>query len=155
LNGILDVGCGTGLVLSELISRFAWGIGIDISSKMIATARAKNLKAKFIVGDCFEISKLCPKAGAVLSRGVLLSHYGAQAGESLLRAAHDALLPGGFMLFDFLNETGRHKALHAPEYKHYFHRTAAQALARRAGFAHVTILGRGARRVLFLFGQRP
>jgi SAM-dependent methyltransferase len=154
-HGVIDAGCGTGLVLCEIISSFAWAIGVDISPEMIARAKAKNIpNAKFTLGDCFQISRLCPRAGAVFSRGVLLSHYGAQAGEAFLRAARDALVPGGFAVVDFLNEAGRAKAVHAPENKEYFTRTAAEALARRAGFERVSVLGRNDRRVLLVFGER-
>src|SRR5262249_240187 len=123
--------------------------------EMIARAKAKKIAgANFIVGDCFRLSALCPRAGAVISRGVLLSHYGSQAGEALLRAAHAALVPGGFAIFDFLNEAGRAKAVHVPENKEHFGRTASEALARRAGFYDVRIIGEDDRRVLLLFAEK-
>jgi len=155
-HGVIDAGCGTGLVLGEIRSFFAWGIGVDISPQMIARAKAKNIpKAEFLVGDCFELMTLCPRAAAVVSRGVLLSHYGAHAGAALLRAAHNALIPGGFLIVDFLNEAGRSKAIHAPGNKEYLIGTKAKGLARRAGFRGVEILGEDNRRVLLLFGQVP
>ena len=154
-HGLIEAGCGTGLVLCEIVSLFAWGIGVDISPKMIARAKAKNIpQAKFIVGDCFELPSSCPRAGAVVSRGVLLSHYGAQAGAELLRAAHDVLIPGGFAVLDFLNEAGRAKAIHAAENKEYYRPTEVEALARRAGFQGVKIIGEDGSRVLLVFGQR-
>jgi SAM-dependent methyltransferase len=150
-RGIVDAGCGTGLVLGEVISAFAWGIGIDISPKMIRVARAKRLAhAKFMVGDCFDLPSLCPKAGAVLSRGVLLSHYGREQGQAILQAARAALVPGGFMVFDFLNAAARTKYRHTPENKTWFTGDEIQSMARRAGFSAVKTLGRPTRRVLLL-----
>ncbi len=153
-HGIIDAGCGTGLVLAEAISAFAWGIGIDISPKMIRVARAKRLaNSKFLVGDCFDLTALCPKAGAVLSRGVLLSHYGHDQGQAFLRAAHAALVPGGFLFLDFLNEAARTKLQHAPESKTWFTSAEVKSMARRAGFSVVKVLGKPNRRVLLLLAE--
>jgi SAM-dependent methyltransferase len=153
-NGVIDAGCGTGLVLAEVVAAFAWGIGIDISPKMIRAARAKRLaKTKFLVGDCFDLPSLCPKAGAILSRGVLLSHYGRKQGQAMLCAAHSALVPGGFLVFDFLNEAARTKYQHAPGNKTWFTGNEIQSMALRAGFSIVTILGKPSRRVLLLLAE--
>ncbi|MGO8678973.1 MAG: class I SAM-dependent DNA methyltransferase [Limisphaerales bacterium] len=152
---MIDAGCGTGLVLAQIIGDFACGIGVDISPEMIRLARAKQIpQARFIVGDCFELAALCPKAGAVLSRGVLLSHYGVEQGEALLRAARASLVPGGFVAFDFLNQAARALHSHAPENKTWFTRAQACDLARRAGFETASALGGESRRVLLLVAWR-
>ena len=154
IHGVIDAGCGTGLVVAEVISAFAWGIGIDISPKMIQAARAKHLaKARFVVGDCFDLPSLCPLAGAVFSRGVLLSHYGRRQGQAILRAARTALVPGGFLVFDFLNEAARTKYRHAPGNKTWFTGEEIQLMARRAGFSATSTLGRANRRVLLLLAE--
>ncbi len=153
-HGVIDAGCGTGLVLAEVISAFAWGIGIDISPQMIRAAQAKGVaKAKFVVGDCFDLPSLCPRAGAVLSRGVLLSHYGRRQGMAILRAVRAVLVPDGFLVFDFLNEAARTKFRHAPENKTWFAGEEIQSMALRAGFSTGTILGRPNRRVLLLLAE--
>jgi len=153
-HGVIDAGCGTGLVLEAVLPAFAWGAGVDISEGMIRVARGKGLeRAKFFVGDCFHLAALCPKAGAVFSRGVLLSHYGRKNGELLLRAGREALLPGGFLLFDFLNRAGRDSSLHAPENKTYFAPLEVFAMARCAGFRKARILGHASRRVRMVFAE--
>jgi SAM-dependent methyltransferase len=153
-HGVIDAGCGTGLVLAEVISAFAWGIGIDISPKMIRAARAKRLaRTRFVVGDCFELPSLCPRAGAVLSRGVLLSHYGRKQSRAILDAARSALVPGGFLVFDLLNEAARTKYRHAPGNKTWFTGEEIQSLARQAGFSTVTTLGKPNRRALLLLAE--
>jgi predicted TPR repeat methyltransferase len=155
-HGVIDVGCGTGLVLAAVRASFAWGAGVDISEEMIRTARTKQLeRCTFVVGDCFQLASLCPKAGAVLSRGVLLSHFGQKQGAELLRAARQALVPRGFLVFDFLNEGGRSKSAHAPGNKTYFEGREACAMARRVGFAAAHLLGEPKRRVRFLFAEVP
>lgn len=153
-NGIIDAGCGTGLVLAETLSAFAWGMGVDISPRMIRVARKKHLEgAKFVVADCFHLSSFCPKAGAVISRGVLLSHYGLTQGEELLRSARAALVRGGFTMFDFLNAGGRNRSQHRPENKQWFKGRQLTALARRAGFRKARILGEPGRRVRILIAE--
>jgi SAM-dependent methyltransferase len=152
--GVIEAGCGTGMVLAEVGSAFDWGIGIDISPRMIRVARGKRLgKIKFLLGDCFNLPSLCPKAGAILSRGVLLSHYGLEQGQAILNAAHATLLPGGFLVFDFLNEAARNKYRHLPENKTLFTGEEVQSLARRAGFSAATILGKANRRARVLLAE--
>jgi SAM-dependent methyltransferase len=152
--GVIDAGCGTGLVLEEVGTAFAWGVGIDISPRMIRLARAKHLaRTKFLVGDCFRLPDLCPKAGAVLSRGVLLSHYGRAQGQSILKAARATLAPGGFLIFDFLNEAARTKYRHAPKNKTWFAGDEIQTMAERAGLATSAIVGPPKRRVLLLLAE--
>src|SRR5208282_695828 len=131
-HGVIDVGCGTGLVLAEVFSAFAWAIGIDISPRMIRVARGKRLaKTRFLIGDCFHLPALCPRAGAVLSRGVLLSHYGRRQGQSILNAARASLAPDGFLVFDFLNQAARTQHRHAPENKTWFTGEEIEAMAGR------------------------
>jgi SAM-dependent methyltransferase len=153
-QGVIDVGCGTGLVLAKVISAFAWGIGVDISPQMVRVARAKCLaKTNFLIGDCFRLPELCPKAGAVLSRGVLLSHYGREQGRAILEAARSALAPGGFLVFDFLNEAARTQHRHTPDNKFWFTGEEIQAMARHAGFAAASTVGSPNRRVLLLLAE--
>jgi SAM-dependent methyltransferase len=154
-QGVIDAGCGTGLVLAEVVGSFAWGIGVDISPEMIRLAQAKQIRgARFILGDCFELARLCPKAGAVLSRGVLLSHYGRGQALALLAAARAVLLPGGFLLYDLLNESARGKYAHQAEEKTGFRRDEVVRLAREAGFGEVTVIGEENRRVLVLLAAK-
>ena len=154
VNGVIDAGCGTGLVLAEVVRSFAWGIGVDISAGMIRAARRKPMEGiKFIIGDCFQLEAICPQAGAVISRGILLSHYGLRLGESLLKSARLALVPGGFALFDFLNAAGRRHSAHRAEDKHWLTLTQARQLGLRAGFQEVNLIGKANQRVRLMLMQ--
>jgi SAM-dependent methyltransferase len=42
LPRVLDIGCGNGALLSALQSRIQSGVGVDVSSRFIAIARARN-----------------------------------------------------------------------------------------------------------------
>jgi SAM-dependent methyltransferase len=153
-QGLIDAGCATGRVLAEVIAHFAWGIGIDISPEMIKFAAAKKLpKARFLVGDCFDLSANCPKAGAIVSRGVLLSHYGHRQAETLLSSARASLVPGGFVFWDFLNGRARGKYQHSPDNKTYFDPEEICGLAIRAGFRTATTPGEPERRAGILLAE--
>ncbi len=155
-QGLIDAGCGTGLVLGELAPAFAWAVGVDLSPAMITQARAKNLPhSRWLTGDCFALPALCPPAGLVVSRGVLLSHYGAARGAELLAAWRAALVPGGWVACDYLQASGRPTARHAPDTKTWFTHESVTCLARDAGFLPPTTLGRPTRRVACLLAQNP
>ncbi len=150
-SGLIDVGCGTGIVLEKLSSHFAWSIGLDISGEMLRAAAEKKIPgARFTKGDCFCLPELCPPAGAVVSRGVLLSHYGAGDAGTLLRAARHTLLPGGFVLFDFLNAAARGRHEHEALGKTHFTGEEVLELARAALFRTAEILAEPERRVRLL-----
>jgi SAM-dependent methyltransferase len=154
-QGVIDAGCATGLVLARIIARFAWGVGVDISPEMIQTAQAKQIpKARFLVGDCFNLAKSCPNAGAIVSRGVLLSHYGPQQGELLLKSAHDCLVERGFVFLDFLNKAGRDNYRHVPENKSYFEGEEVCTMAFRAGFRTAKVYAEQERRVRMILAEK-
>ena len=154
-RGVIDAGCGTGLVITAVIEGFAWGLGLDLSEKMVGIATAKRIaKAQFRVGDCFNLSAACPPAGAVMARGVLVSHYGRELGTRLLAECRRTLEPGGFLLLDFLNAKARELHVHKPENKIYFDRSEIHAMALEAGFRDAHVLGEDERRVLLLLAER-
>ena len=152
-HGVIDVGCGTGLVLASIVSKFAWGLGIDLSPDMVRLAQTKAIpNVRFTIGDCFELSAHSRRAGAVVSRGVLLSHYGRQNAAALFESLHSALAPGGFVLCDFLGETAKTKFEHVPLQKTYYTESEICQLARAAGFQTARVLSEPERRVQILLG---
>jgi predicted TPR repeat methyltransferase len=153
-HGVIDVGCGTGLVLARFSSCFAWSVGLDVSGKMLAAAAQKKIPTtKFVRGDAFKLPTIASPAGAVLSRGVLLSHYGEQQGTALLKSCKDVLVAGGFLLFDFLNAETQNNFQHRAENKVFFAPTQVKAMALCAGFSCAAILGEPERRVLLLLAE--
>jgi len=48
---LLDLGCGNGLIVSEVLKRKAEYVGVDISSGLIKIAKVKYPGIKFLVGD--------------------------------------------------------------------------------------------------------
>ena len=55
-DSVLDVGCGTGLILSHIgEQRKIHGFGLDVSEAMIAVAKEKHPEYDFLVGDCAKL----------------------------------------------------------------------------------------------------
>ena len=86
---------------------------------MIRVARARRLgKAKFIVGDCFQLPSLC-QGGRDLFAGRAALALRPRAGRGHSQRRGHALAPGGFLVIDFLNEAARTRQRHAPEDKNW------------------------------------
>ena len=153
-QGVIDAGCGTGLVLAEVISAFAWGIGVDISPRMIRVARAKRLaKAAFSLATVSLCRHFVPRPARCFRAACCSRIMAASKARRILEAARFALVPGGFSVFDFLNEAARTQHRHAPENKSWFTGEEIQMMALRAGFSAITILGQPNRRVLLLLAE--
>jgi ubiquinone/menaquinone biosynthesis C-methylase UbiE len=103
-GGLVDIGCGTGLVLERFLHHFPWSIGIDISPKMLSIAKTRlNDRADLWELDVFKSPLFPAECLVVLSRGVLLSHYGKQNGLALLEKVRRNTNKGGFAMFDAIN----------------------------------------------------
>ena len=58
---VLDIGCGSGELLAAVSPAF--GVGIDISGKAVAAARARHKDLHFFEGDACEAATLAPARG--------------------------------------------------------------------------------------------
>jgi len=153
---LVDLACGTGLVLAHFVNRFERALGIDISPRMLAAAAARQLpRVELLQASCFELAGQIAPAGAVLSRGILLSHYGHRWVVPLLRQVCEVLLAdGGFAVLDFLNARTRYDYPANPDNKTYYTAEQIQSQADEAGFHRSSILGEPNRRVLLLLVER-
>lgn len=153
---LVDLACGTGLVAAHFVDRFQRAVGVDISPRMLAVAAARRLaRVEFLEASCFELAGRIAGAGVVLSRGILLSHYGRRLAAPLLGQVCGILSPdGGFAILDFLNARSRGDYAANPDNKTYYTAEEIQAEAVRAGFRRATILGEPDRRVLLLLAER-
>lgn len=100
---LLDLGCGTGLVAESLAHLCSHITGIDISPRMISIASKRlPLGTELLTINMFDDFHYFCAFDAVVSRGVLLSHYGDRSLE-FLSHIHNALLPGGVVIIDAIN----------------------------------------------------
>jgi SAM-dependent methyltransferase len=153
-SALVDLGCGTGQILAHFIDRFASGVGVDISPEMLAVAARRQLpRTRLVTGNCFDLASEVLGGGAVLSRGILLSHYGPRRAPLLLEQIRRCLIPEGFALIDFLNASARHLYPSNPTNKAYFEGREIRQMARDAGFTWGIILGEPNRRVLMLLAE--
>jgi len=103
---VIDVGTGTGFLVSRLLHAFPdlRIIGIDGAQQMVDLARTRlgslAQRVEFRIGDFRDLSALCGNVGAVEAVVSAYALHHLSAGEKLevLRVAHGLLKPGGWFL---------------------------------------------------------
>jgi SAM-dependent methyltransferase len=110
-GGVLELGCGTGSVLLPIAERGIACQGIDLSSEMLARARAKfesrGLTAGLHLGDMTDVD-LHERFGLVFVASNSLTHLHS-AGDIVdcFRAVRRHVAPGGRFAFDVFNPSVR------------------------------------------------
>jgi len=94
---ILDLGCGTGVLTSEIAATGATAFGIDRSPEMVAQAKSKFPALRFEVVDATKM-EFDGEFDAVFSNAVL--HWIPEA-EQVVRGIARALKPGGRFVAEF------------------------------------------------------
>lgn len=100
---VVDLGCGGGILLRELLSSGFQALGVDVSPAMLEIARATAPGATLIAESLHTIE--LPPCVAITSTGEGLGYVvdGLSPDLPLLfRRAFDALRPGGLLLFDIV-----------------------------------------------------
>jgi trans-aconitate methyltransferase len=94
---ILDLGCGTGALTTEIAARGAEIMGVDASAAMVAQARKKFPALQFEVCDARKLG-FEGEFDAVFSNAVL--HWIPEA-EQVIEGVARALMPGGRFVAEF------------------------------------------------------
>lgn len=150
-GSLVDLGCGTGSVLAQFSNHFENAIGIDISREMLNVATSKSIRnAEWRLEDVFEGTWSRMRHAAVLSRGILLSHYGNELACLLIEQAVKALTPGGFALFDFLSVEAPEATKTLAPNKTYFCPDWLVDQAKRMGSSGAVVAGSPISRVRYL-----
>ena len=100
----MDLACGTGVLCEILHSNGIVASGMDFSAGMIDIARSGNPHIHYDVADMITY---CPdqEFDLVTCTGDALNHIGALSDvEKIFRNVHTYLSPGGYFVFDILNE---------------------------------------------------
>lgn len=92
---ILDVGCGTGVLMSKIAGFGCEVVGVDSSPEMVSAAREKGLDARVVDAQCMEFSN---QFDAVFSNAAL--HWMPDS-TAVLSNVHKALKPGGRFCAEF------------------------------------------------------
>ncbi|HVR02345.1 MAG TPA: methyltransferase domain-containing protein [Polyangia bacterium] len=91
---VLDLGCGTGELTAALAARGAIVTGLDASSEMIATARARHRRLAFTVADAQALA-FDAAFDAVFSNAAL--HWMPRQAEVVAGVARALVRPGRFV----------------------------------------------------------
>jgi predicted TPR repeat methyltransferase len=124
---VLDLGCGTGLVAVAL-SDLPIGplVGVDVSSRMLASAAAKQLYADLRESDLMQLLAEDWTSWKFILAGDVLIYFGALA--EVLAAVHSRLEPSGWFVFT-LEEL-------LPDHDGTLHGNGDWALGRLGRYAH-------------------
>ncbi|MEM9926647.1 MAG: class I SAM-dependent methyltransferase [Cyanobacteria bacterium P01_D01_bin.50] len=100
---VVDLGCGSGLWVQQLVKSGYRAIGVDISQSFIDIARKRLPEAEFRVDSLF--SAEIPPCNAVTSIGECFNYLFDSENDNqklveLFRRIYKALIPGGVFLFD-------------------------------------------------------
>jgi SAM-dependent methyltransferase len=100
---VVDLGCGTGILVGELRDAGYEAMGVDLSPDMIEFACRAVPDAEFVVGSFFDAE--LPECAAVTCIGQSFgyafdSRNSLEELSRLFERIHQALRPGGLLLFD-------------------------------------------------------
>jgi len=102
---VVELGCGSGVLTAALARAGRDVLGIDSSAAMLALARKRAPRARFVRASFVDAA--IPPCDAVVAVGEVFNYLvdrrnGLRAIERLFRRAHAALFPGGVVVFDAL-----------------------------------------------------
>jgi len=145
---LLDLGCGYGSFLYFLRKEgYANVLGVDASPEQIAMAQTLAIPGA-VRGDCREFLENRAEGYDCITAFDLLEHLTKDETLALLRAAHQALAPGGLLLLKTPNADGPFgaKVLYS-DFTHeqaFTPRSIAQVLSA-TGFEQIEVLPEGPR----------
>lgn len=110
---VVDLGCGSGLWVQELVKSGYHTIGIDISQAFIDIARKRVPEADFRVDSLFNAE--IPQCNAVTSIGECLNYLFDSENDNqrlvdLFSRIYKALTPGGVFVFDIATSGQENRA---------------------------------------------
>ncbi|WP_328952389.1 class I SAM-dependent methyltransferase (plasmid) [Streptomyces sp. NBC_00184] len=105
---VLDIGCGTGVFALLLAGRGIDVVGVDPALASLEVARAKQdaARVRWIHGDATGLPPLQVDL-ATMTANVAQAIADPEAWEGTLRGAHEALRPGGRLVFETRDPAGR------------------------------------------------
>ncbi|MFE5852321.1 class I SAM-dependent methyltransferase [Streptomyces sp. NPDC056500] len=98
---VLDIGCGTGVFALLLVDRGIEVVGVDPAQASIDVARTKpgSERVRWICGDATSLPPLQVDL-ATMTANVAQEIADPQTWQKTLRGAHEALRPGGRLIFE-------------------------------------------------------
>ena len=93
---VLDAGCGTGLCGPLVAPHARRLVGVDLSERMLARARARNIYDELVKRELTAIRASLPRHSMIVSVDTLVDPGPL---EEVVAASADALRPGGRLVF--------------------------------------------------------
>jgi 2-polyprenyl-3-methyl-5-hydroxy-6-metoxy-1,4-benzoquinol methylase len=140
---ILDMGCGSGSLLSALnLAGFTATLGIDVSPEQVALAHELGVPG-VKQGDVLEVLRNSRGQFDVITGMDIIEHFTKNELVTLLQAAHEALKPGGIIILRTPNMDAPIASVFA--YGDFTHElllnaSGAQQVMMAAGFEQVQTL---------------
>jgi SAM-dependent methyltransferase len=97
---VLDAGCGTGRVASELANRGVDVVGVDVSADMIAVARDRRPDLDWRVGDLVDM-RLAKEFDVVVMAGNVMIFVAPGTEAAVVANVARHLAPGGLLVAGF------------------------------------------------------
>jgi predicted TPR repeat methyltransferase len=99
---IVELGCGSGITAAYLAAAGYDVFGIDASAAMVRLARQRAPRASFRVASI--AATRVPRCRALVAVGEVITYLpgGSHELRRLFRRVHEALEPGGLLIFDFI-----------------------------------------------------
>jgi SAM-dependent methyltransferase len=102
---VVDLGCGSGIWARALLDAGFEVLGVDLSADLLAIARERAPEARFVEASALDIE--LPPCAAVTAMSEVVNYaadprLGRRTLAGLMARVHDALRPGGLLLFDAL-----------------------------------------------------
>ncbi len=103
-GAILDLACGAGRHLRELLSAGLHAVGLDLSMSMLARARELSPRAQFVRGDMRRLPFRDAGFAGVTSFFTSFGYFASRSeDEQVVVEMRRVLQPGGSFMLDFLN----------------------------------------------------
>lgn len=116
-KNVLDLGCGTGLCGEVFKSISCKLIGVDLSEKMLAIAKAKQIYDEVVEADLVEYLKQHPHEYDLIVAGDVLIYFGDLA--AMCSAVSEVLQPNGYFVFNAeIHESKDYEMTDSGRFKH-------------------------------------
>ncbi len=134
---ILDLGCGTGLAGEALLLRKSWLAGIDLSPRMVAVAREKNIYDALHEGDMLAwMREHTDTYDLVIAADVLI--YTGDL-HPAFAAVRPRLADGGLFAFSLQDGAPAGTFILGADHRYAYDESYVRACAAKTGFDVITI----------------
>ena len=115
-GSVLDLACGAGRHLRELLSAGVHAVGLDLSITMLERAREESPKAQLVRGDMRQLPFADSGFAGLRSFFTSFGYFStAEQDRGAAAEMHRVLRPGGSFMLDFLNADRVRRELVASE----------------------------------------